>query len=93
MAEFTGFGQSVTNMLKQCANNNDRNDIASFLIMQQNFIQAKYNEQRMENKKKEAENNTANKPSTPGSNNAANSAKNNAGSAFARMKALANAKK
>ena len=88
MANFVGLGQSVSSVIVQCADNNDKKDIASFLVMQQDYLQGQYNDKRIEDKKKEAEVKTA-------GNNAANTAakaKDNAGSAFARMKALAKQK-
>ena len=85
MAEFLNLGRSVANVANICVINNNKEDIAKFLVDQQRIIQEQVITERHE------KNAVGNKPaSASGGNNNSNTSKKS--SALARMKALSSQK-
>ena len=80
MANFVGLGQSVANVVKLCVDNNNKQNIAQFLINQQNIIQNGVIDARI-NAKQVDKNSGGNVNSNTG-------AKSKGQAAFKRMKAM-----
>lgn len=90
MVEFPGLDQSMNEIIQKCASNNNKANIATFLMQQDAIIHNAYNKQRIE---EESKANDPTKATNVQTGAQTGSAVSKANSAFARMKALASAKK
>ena len=87
MANFIGFGQSIAKVANVCVNNDNKQDIAQFLINQQIIIQNNVIDDRLNANKNEQA-----KANTTGGVNASSGNSSKGKAAFERMKAMAGKK-